>query len=107
MKSLVQPLIDRAAWMEEFAFTTYSQHQQDQLWDLVTRAMEMQALDTLLDQLNQHDQRALIQHLAEDELESQVEGYLARVLPDYQHLLEMTILRYKEQLKRDLTRIVK
>ena len=75
------------------------------LWDLITRAMETQALDILLDHLNQADQRALIQHLAEGELEEQLEVFLTRKIPGHQELLRSSIVRYKEQLRRDLTRI--
>ena len=104
MRSLVSPLINRQQWMKEFSFLSYSREQQDRLWDLVTRAMEMQALDALLDHLKQPDQQALIQHLAEDDLESEVERFLQRVLPNYHQLLEGAVMRYKEQLRADLAR---
>lgn len=107
MKSLVQPLINRQAWMVEFQFQHYTPAEQDRLWDLMTRALEMQALDALLDHLNQHDQHALIQHLAEDELESQVETYLGRVLPNYPVLLDSAVRQCKEQLRRDLVHLSK
>jgi RNAse (barnase) inhibitor barstar len=107
MRSLVSPLIDREQWMKEFSFQSYSVDQQDKLWDLVTRAMEMQALDALLDHLKQDEQQALIQHLAEDDLESEFEHFLQRVLPNYHTLLEGAVMRYKEQLRHDLARASK
>jgi hypothetical protein len=107
MKSLVTPLIDRRQWLEEFSLVDYSAQQQDQLWELVSKALEMQALDALLDRLNQENQRALIQHLAEDALESQVEEYLQRVLPGYHQLLEDAVVAYKKQLRLEFSRLKK
>lgn len=104
MKSLVQPIIDRQQWLVDFAFDRYSTQQQQQLWDLILRAMETKALDVLLDQLNQADQQSLIQHLAEDDLEDELEHFLSRKIPDHHQLLRQTILSYKAQLKRDLTK---
>ena len=107
MKSLVTPLIDRQQWLEDFNFDRYSPDQQTKLWDLLTRGMETQALDVLLDHLNQADQRALLHYLTESDIEDQLEGFLSRKIPDHQELLRTAILRYKEQLKRDLTRLAK
>ena len=107
MKSLVVPIIDRQQWLAEFSFDGYSKEQQDQLWELLLRAMETKALDTLLDKLNQADQRALIQHLAEDDLESELERFLTKKIPEHHELLQNAVLDYKAQLKRDLARLRK
>jgi hypothetical protein len=72
MKSLVTPIIDKQQWLADFAFDRYDTQQQTQLWDLLMRAMETKALDVLLDRLSQPDQRSLIQHLSEDELEDEL-----------------------------------
>lgn len=107
MKSLVTPLIDRQQWLVEFSLDRYPEDQQKVLWDLITRAMETQALDTLLDQLNQADQQALIQHLAEGDLEDHLESFLTRKIPNHQELLRAAVVRYKQQLQRDLQRAAK
>jgi hypothetical protein len=105
MRSLVAPLVERESWLTEFGLDRYGPDEQNQLWDLVTRALEMQALDTLLDRLTQQDQQGLIQHLAEDDLDSQVEAFLDRVLPQHHQLLEHAVVAYKEQLRKELTRL--
>jgi hypothetical protein len=107
MKSLVAPLIDKQQWLTEFGFDSYEAKQQTQLWDLLMRAMETKALDVLLDQLNQADQRVLIQHLAEDELEAELERFLNKKIPYHHDLLREALMGYKIQLKRDLARAVK
>jgi hypothetical protein len=107
MKSLVTPIIDKQQWLVEFAFTNYDAKQQQQLWDLLMRAMETKALDVLLDRLNQADQRALLQHLSEDELEEELERFLNKKIPQHHELLRESLLAYKGQLKRDLARAVK
>ena len=107
MRSLASPVIDKQQWMTEFAFDSYSDAQKEQLWNLLMKAMETKALDVLLDQLNQADQRALIQHLAEDELEVELERFLTRKIPQHHELLRTALLQYKGQLKRDLARAIK
>lgn len=107
MKSLVTPLIDKQQWLTEFAFDRYDAKQQVQLWDLLMRAMETKALDVLLDQLNQQDQRALIQHLSEDELEEELERFLTKKIPYHHDLLREALMVYKGQLKRDLAKVGK
>jgi hypothetical protein len=107
MKSLVAPLIDKQQWLVEFGFTAYDDKQRDQLWNLLMKAMETKALDVLLDQLKQADQRALIQHLAEDELEDELEKFLDRKIPYHHDLLREALMGYKVELKRDLARATK
>lgn len=105
MKSLVAPLIDKQQWLTEFSFDQYTPQQQAQLWDLLMRAMETKALDVLLDQLKQPDQRALIQHLSEDELEEQLEAFLDKKIPYHHDLLREALMGYKVQLRKDLARV--
>jgi hypothetical protein len=107
MKSLITPLIDKQQWMTEFAFDNYDAQQQEQLWDLLMRAMETKALDVLLDRLQQIDQRALLQHLSEDELETELERFLTAKIPEHHELLRQALLAYKVQLKRDLVKATK
>jgi hypothetical protein len=107
MKSLVAPLIDKQQWLAEFAFDRYDEKQKAQLWDLLMKAMETKALDVLLDQLNQNDQRALIQHLSEDDLADELESFLTRKIPYHHDLLREALMGYKVQLKRDLARVAK
>ena len=107
MKSLVTPIIDKQQWLVEFSFDQYDSKQQEQLWDLLMRAMETKALDVLLDRLNQADQRALLQHLSEGELEAELERFLMVKIPQHHELLREALSGYKSQLKRDLARAVK
>ena len=104
MKSLVTPIIDKQQWLSDFSFDQYDAQQQAQLWDLLMRAMETKALDVLLDRLNQNDQRSLLQHLSEDELEDELERFLTTKIPQHHDLLREALLAYKVQLKRDLAK---
>lgn len=107
MKSLVTPLIDKQQWMVEFGFDRYDAGQQTQLWNLLTKAIETKAVDVLLDQLSQADQRALVQFMSESDLEEELERFLDRKIPKHHDLLMAEILKYKAQLRRDLARAVK
>lgn len=107
MQQLITPLVDRQQWLVELGFEGYTKEQQQALWDLVTRALETKILDTLLDQLKQTDQQALIQYMSEPELQEQLVAFLDKKVPKHQQLLQATILQYKKELQRDLERLVK
>lgn len=107
MQQLFNPLVDKQQWLVELGFAGYTKDQQQALWDLVTRALETKIIDALLDQLNQADQQALIQYIAEPDLQAQLNTFLDKKIPKHHQLLQAVILQYKNELKRDLQRLVK
>ena len=95
MNSLVDKAIDVNEWMSEFGFDQYTPGQQKTLWDLVYRALQTKAMDVLLDQLSQADQRQFIQYLSEEDLADQLEQFLDKKIPNHADLIEEELVVYK------------
>jgi hypothetical protein len=107
MKAVVDSIVDKEQWLVELGFDRYTPTQKVALWDLVMRALETKAMDVLLDELAQEDQRKLVQYLSEDELSDQMGAFLEKKIPGYTQLINKALLEYKKQLKRDLSRLVR
>ncbi len=105
MKAIIDAVIDKDQWMVELGLNKYTPAQQRTLWDLVARALQTKAMDVLLDQLSQEDQRRFVQYLSEDELSEQLVVFLGKKIPGYSELLSKALLEYKKELKRNLSRL--
>lgn len=105
MKAMIDAIIDREQWMVELGLDRYTPAQQRTLWDLVSRALQTKAMDVLLDQLSQEDQRRFVQYLSEDELSEQLVVFLGKKIPGYSELLSKSLLEYKKELRRNLSRL--
>ena len=107
MRVIVEQVINKNEWMAELGFDQYTPAQQKTLWDLVFRALQTKAMDVLLDQLSQADQRHLVQYMSEDELSDQLQKFLDKKVPGYANLIQEELMEYKKQLKRNLNRLVR
>lgn len=105
MKSIIDAVIDKEQWMVELGLDRYTPAQQRVLWDLVSRALQTKAMDVVLDQLSQEDQRRFVQYLSEDELSDQLIVFLGNKVPGYSELLSKELLEYKKELRRNLSRL--
>ena len=105
MKAIIDAVIDKDQWMVELGLDRYTPAQQRTLWDLVSRALQTKAMDVLLDQLSQEDQRRFVQYLSEDELSEQLVVFLGKKIPGYSELLSKALLEYKKELRRNLSRL--